>query len=45
LASPIEAPSGKITEDEGAFDLMHNIAADENHHFVFERFEARFATV
>ncbi|MEE8330394.1 MAG: acyl-ACP desaturase [Acidimicrobiia bacterium] len=27
--------AGKITEDESAFDLMRNIAADENHHFVF----------
>lgn len=27
--------AGKITEDEAAFDLMRNIAADENHHFVF----------
>lgn len=27
--------AGKITEDETAFDLMRNIAADENHHFVF----------
>ena len=27
--------AGKITDDESAFDLMRNIAADENHHFVF----------
>jgi acyl-[acyl-carrier-protein] desaturase len=27
--------AGKITEDESAFELMRNIAADENHHFVF----------
>lgn len=27
--------TGKITEDETAFTLMRNIAADENHHFVF----------
>lgn len=27
--------AGKITEDEVAFELMRNIAADENHHFVF----------
>jgi acyl-[acyl-carrier-protein] desaturase len=27
--------SGKITDDEAAFDLMRNISADENHHFVF----------
>ncbi|HEX9855913.1 MAG TPA: acyl-ACP desaturase [Acidimicrobiia bacterium] len=27
--------AGKITEDEAAFELMRNIAADENHHFVF----------
>ena len=29
--------AGKITEDENAFELMRNIAADENHHFVFYR--------
>ena len=29
--------AGKITEDEMAFELMRNIAADENHHFVFYR--------
>ena len=29
--------AGKITEDEQAFELMRNIAADENHHFVFYR--------
>ncbi|MGA7269984.1 MAG: acyl-ACP desaturase [Acidimicrobiia bacterium] len=27
--------AGKITEDETAFELMRNIAADENHHFMF----------
>lgn len=27
--------TGKITEDETAFELMRNIAADENHHFMF----------
>lgn len=27
--------AGKITDDETAFDLMRQIAADENHHFVF----------
>jgi acyl-[acyl-carrier protein] desaturase len=27
--------AGKITEDEAAFELMRNIASDENHHFVF----------
>ena len=27
--------TGKITEDPEAFALMRNIAADENHHFVF----------
>lgn len=27
--------AGKITDDEAAFDLMRQIAADENHHFVF----------
>jgi acyl-[acyl-carrier-protein] desaturase len=27
--------TGKITEDETAFELMRHIAADENHHFVF----------
>ena len=29
--------TGKITEDESAFDLMRHIAADENHHFMFYR--------
>jgi acyl-[acyl-carrier-protein] desaturase len=29
--------AGRITEDEAAFDLMRNIATDENHHFVFYR--------
>lgn len=29
--------AGKITEDEDAFELMRNIAADENHHFMFYR--------
>ena len=29
--------TGKITEDETAFELMRNIAADENHHFMFYR--------
>jgi acyl-[acyl-carrier-protein] desaturase len=29
--------AGKITDDEAAFDLMRNISADENHHFVFYR--------
>jgi acyl-[acyl-carrier-protein] desaturase len=29
--------AGKITEDESAFELMRNISADENHHFVFYR--------
>jgi acyl-[acyl-carrier-protein] desaturase len=29
--------AGRITEDEAAFELMRNIAADENHHFVFYR--------
>lgn len=29
--------AGRITEDESAFDLMRNIATDENHHFVFYR--------
>ncbi len=29
--------AGRITDDEGAFDLMRNISADENHHFVFYR--------
>lgn len=27
--------TGKITEDETAFELMRNIASDENHHFMF----------
>ena len=27
--------SGKITDDPAAFELMRNIAADENHHFIF----------
>lgn len=27
--------AGKIAEDPAAFELMRNIAADENHHFVF----------
>lgn len=27
--------AGKITEDETAFELMRNIATDENHHFMF----------
>lgn len=27
--------TGKLTDDETAFELMKNIAADENHHFVF----------
>lgn len=27
--------AGKITDDESAFDLMRQIAADENHHFMF----------
>lgn len=27
--------TGKITEDETAFELMRHIASDENHHFVF----------
>lgn len=27
--------TGKITEDETAFELMRHIAADENHHFMF----------
>jgi len=27
--------AGKITDDETAYELMKNIAADENHHFVF----------
>jgi acyl-[acyl-carrier-protein] desaturase len=27
--------TGKITEDETAFELMRHIAVDENHHFVF----------
>lgn len=27
--------AGKITEDETAFELMRNIASDENHHFMF----------
>ncbi len=29
--------AGRITEDEAAFELMRNIASDENHHFVFYR--------
>ena len=29
--------AGKITDDESAFELMRNIAQDENHHFVFYR--------
>jgi acyl-[acyl-carrier-protein] desaturase len=29
--------TGKITDDEVAFELMRNIAADENHHFMFYR--------
>ncbi|MFP3913594.1 MAG: acyl-ACP desaturase [Actinomycetota bacterium] len=29
--------TGKITEDETAFELMRNIASDENHHFMFYR--------
>jgi acyl-[acyl-carrier-protein] desaturase len=29
--------AGKITDDEMAWDLMRNISADENHHFVFYR--------
>jgi acyl-[acyl-carrier-protein] desaturase len=29
--------TGKITEDETAFELMRNIATDENHHFMFYR--------
>ena len=27
--------AGKITDDPAAFELMRNIAADENHHFIF----------
>ncbi|MGB7860600.1 MAG: acyl-ACP desaturase [Acidimicrobiia bacterium] len=27
--------AGKITDDPSAFELMRNIAADENHHFIF----------
>jgi acyl-[acyl-carrier-protein] desaturase len=27
--------AGKITDDEACFELMRNIAADENHHFMF----------
>lgn len=27
--------AGKITDDETAFELMRNIASDENHHFMF----------
>ena len=27
--------AGKITEDEVAFELMRQIASDENHHFMF----------
>lgn len=29
--------AGRITDDSAAFDLMRNISADENHHFVFYR--------
>lgn len=29
--------TGKITDDEVAFELMRNIATDENHHFMFYR--------
>jgi len=29
--------AGRITDDESAFELMRNISADENHHFVFYR--------
>ncbi|MEA1903681.1 MAG: acyl-ACP desaturase, partial [Actinomycetota bacterium] len=29
--------AGKITDDPAAFELMKNIAADENHHFIFYR--------
>ena len=27
--------AGKITDDPNAFELMRNIAADENHHYIF----------
>lgn len=27
--------AGKITDDPAAYELMRNIAADENHHFIF----------
>jgi acyl-[acyl-carrier-protein] desaturase len=27
--------AGKITDDPSAYELMRNIAADENHHFIF----------
>ena len=27
--------AGKITDDPAAFELMKNIAADENHHYIF----------
>ena len=27
--------AGKITDDPAAFELMRNIAADENHHYIF----------
>jgi len=27
--------AGKITDDPAAFELMRNIASDENHHFIF----------
>lgn len=27
--------AGKLTDDPAAYDLMRNIAADENHHFIF----------
>ncbi len=29
--------AGKITDDPSAFELMRNIAVDENHHFIFYR--------
>jgi len=29
--------AGKITDDPAAFELMRNIAVDENHHFIFYR--------
>lgn len=29
--------AGKITDDPNAYELMKNIAADENHHFIFYR--------